>query len=85
MSEVLLLLMIVIDMCYFLPIDQQIANEGWLWCQNRLLLSCILQYWCRKKLENELYIIIRMLWKLRHTWQEMTDSILAIEMMINDI
>ena len=26
-------------MCYLLPIDQQIENEGWFCCQSQLLLT----------------------------------------------
>ena len=51
LSVVLLWLLIVIDMCYFLPIDQEISNEGRLCYKISLLIPC-------SKLENALYIFL---------------------------
>ena len=78
MSVDLIWLFLVIYMCYFLPIDQQIANEGGFCCQSWLLLSCIFQWWCRSKFGkwtlynsltsskdcdiNEMISLIRNLW-----------------------
>ena len=74
MSVIWLLSLIVIDTCYLLPIDQQIAKEGWFCCQIWLLLSCIFQYWRRLKFENELLIILWLPQKLWEKWREITDS-----------
>ena len=68
-SVVLIWLLIDIDMCFFLFIDQQIANKVWFYFQSWLFLFCIFQLWCRSKLEVELYIIF---WLLQKIVTEMT-------------
>ena len=79
MSVILIWLLIGIGMCYFLPIDQQIENEGWFYCQSWLFLSCISQCWCRSKMSNELYLILWLLQKIvteitRYHWFEICDK-----------
>ena len=55
---IFLIFLIVDDMCYFLPIDQQIANESRFWwqvCYSNFILS---NPGVDLKLENELYIYL---------------------------
>ena len=45
----------------------------------------IFQYWCRSKLEYELYIILLLIQKLWQKWQESTNSKFVRKMMLNDL
>ena len=41
--------------------------------------------WCRSKLENEITIVLWLLWNFLQKWQEMNNSRFVREMVINDI
>ena len=84
MIVLLLWLEIVINMCFCLPIDQQIENEGHFCCHSWLFLSCYFHCWFISKFKTGLYIVLWLIKKVSGKWQDMTDWKIAGKMMRNE-